>query len=99
MDFNPNAFMQSSIIALEDIQLRTAVARGTGNADGRRREVMAETGTPDNLRQQARGAKLRALADLPDLLEQMERNVTAAGGTVLWAKDAAEANQHVIDIS
>lgn len=98
MDFNPNAFMQSSIIALEDIQLRTAVARGTGNADGRRREVMAETGTPDNLRQQARGAKLRALADLPDLLEQMERNVTAAGGTVLWAKDAAEANQHVIDI-
>jgi L-lactate dehydrogenase complex protein LldF len=97
MELNPNRFEESAIIALDDIQLQTALDRGTGNADGRRRTVMAELDA-QALRQQGRGAKLRALADLPDLLEQMERNVTARGGHVLWAADGDEANQHVLDI-
>jgi L-lactate dehydrogenase complex protein LldF len=32
------------------------------------------------------------------LLEKMEANITARGGNVLWATDAAEANQHVLEI-
>jgi L-lactate dehydrogenase complex protein LldF len=98
MEQNPNQFSQHAVIALEDIQLQTALDRGTGNADGRRRTVMAEIDDPYALRMQGRGARLRALADLPDLLEQLERNITANGGHVLWAADAAEANQHVVDI-
>ncbi len=96
-DMNPNKFSEHAVIALDDIQLATALRRGTSNADGRRRQVMGEVASKE-LRQQGRGAKLRALADLPDLLEQMERNVIQHGGHVLWAKDAAEANQHVLDI-
>jgi L-lactate dehydrogenase complex protein LldF len=98
MELNPNKFMESAVIAIEDIQLQTALDRGTGNADGRRRTVLAEMDDAPALRQQARGAKLRALADLPDLLEQMEKNVTAKGGHVLWAADGDEANQIVVDI-
>jgi L-lactate dehydrogenase complex protein LldF len=98
MEQNPNQFESHAVIALEDIQLHTALERGTGNADGRRRVAMAELDDSAALRQQGRGAKLRALADLPDLLEKMERNVTANGGHVLWAADANEANQHVVDI-
>jgi len=97
MDLTANEFMRASTIALEDIQLHTALQRGTGNADGRRRQVMAEINA-QALRQQARGAKLRALHELPDLLEQLERNITAKGGHVLWAADAEEANRHIIDI-
>jgi L-lactate dehydrogenase complex protein LldF len=33
------------------------------------------------------------------MLVEFERNMTARGATVLWAKDAAEANQHVLDIA
>lgn len=98
MELNPNKFSEQAVIAIEDIQLQTALDRGTSNADGRRRIAFAELDDPYGLRQQGRGAKLRALADLPDLLEQMERNVTANGGHVLWASDAAEARQHVLDI-
>jgi L-lactate dehydrogenase complex protein LldF len=98
MELNPNKFMESAVIAIEDIQLQTALDRGTGNADGRRRTVLAEMDDAYALRQQARGAKLRALADLPDLLEEMEKNVTAKGGHVLWAADGDEANQIVVDI-
>ncbi len=98
MDMIPNRFNQQAVIALEDIQLQTALDRGTGNADSRRRDTMAELDDPYALRMQGRGARLRGLADLPDLLEQAERRILASGGHVLWAADAAEANQHVLDI-
>jgi len=98
MELNPNKFMESAVIAIEDIQLQTALERGTSNADGRRRTAFAELDDAQAIRQQGRGAKLRALADLPDLLEQMERTVIAKGGHVLWAADADEANQHILDI-
>ena len=39
------------------------------------------------------------LADLDRYLEQFERACTAAGGTVHWARDAAEARQVVIDLA
>jgi L-lactate dehydrogenase complex protein LldF len=100
MELNPNHFPESAVIAINDIRLQTALDRGTNNADGRRRAVMSELGDDHAyaLRQQGRAARLRALHDLPELLEQMERNVVANGGHVLWAADAAEANQHVLDI-
>src|ERR1700690_3202183 len=98
MELTANQFNESAIIAIQDITLQTALERGTGNADGRRRQVMGELPLAPGLRQQARGARLRALHDLPELLEQMEANVTAAGGHVLWAADAAEANAHIIDV-
>ncbi|MCK6579317.1 MAG: LutB/LldF family L-lactate oxidation iron-sulfur protein [Anaerolineae bacterium] len=98
MDLKANQFDHSAVIALEDIQLRKAVGHATNLADSRRRAMMAELPQAQALRQQGRGAKLRALHDLPELLEKMERSVTAAGGHVLWAVDAAEANRHIIDI-
>ncbi len=98
MELKANEFSQSAVIALQDITLQTALDRGTGNADGRRRQVIGELPQAQALRQQGRGARLRALHDLPELLEQMEANLIANGGHVLWAADAAEANQHIIDI-
>ncbi len=40
-----------------------------------------------------------AIANLDKLLVEFERNIAARGATVLWAKDAAEANRHVLDIA
>lgn len=34
----------------------------------------------------------------PELLEQFERNFTAAGGHVHWARNASEANQIALDL-
>ena len=39
------------------------------------------------------------MRDMPALLEQLERAVTAAGGVVHWARDAAEANGIVAGIA
>ncbi len=47
----------------------------------------------------AHEVKRYAIANLDKLLVEFERNITARGATVLWAKDAAEANQYVLDIA
>lgn len=93
-----NDFMQSAIIALDDIPMRTAVNRATGNVNRDRDARMAEVTDAEALRQQARASRLRGLHDLPELLEQVEERVTASGGIVLWAQDADEANRHVLNI-
>lgn len=98
MENTANQFTQSAVTALQDIGLHAALDRATSAADGRRRGMMAELPHAQALRQQGRGSRLRALHDLPELLEQLEANVNAAGGHVLWAQDAREANQHVLDI-
>lgn len=50
-------------------------------------------------RQAAHEIKTYAIANLDKLLVEFEQKITARGATVLWAKDAAEANQHVLDIA
>lgn len=98
MELKANKFMQSATIALEDIQLKTALDRGARSADVARIASMNETTDADGVRQQGRGAKLRALSDLPDLLEKIESNITGRGGNVLWAVDKDEVNQHILNI-
>ena len=50
-------------------------------------------------REAAHQIKQYAIANLDKMLVEFERNMTARGATVLWANDAAEANQHVLDIA
>ncbi len=47
------------------------------------------------------GQKIKnyALLNLDKLLVEFEQNVAARGATVLWAKDATEANQHILNIA
>ena len=46
------------------------------------------------------GAEVKdyVLSHLPDLLEEFERNISARGAKVLWAKDYEEAQRYLVDI-
>ena len=74
-----NSFKSSVVVALDDIQLQTAFDRGTTRAVNGRISAMGETSAAPELRAQARAARLRALNQLPELLDTLERNVTANG--------------------
>jgi L-lactate dehydrogenase complex protein LldF len=50
-------------------------------------------------RHQARAIKAEAVARLDELLAELERAVTAWGGRVLWARDAAQARQLILTIA
>ena len=52
----------------------------------------------EELREEGRAIKDHTLAHLDFYLELYEKNVTAAGGQVHWARDAAEARAAVIAI-
>src|SRR4029077_13531547 len=60
--------------------------------------VVAEVADWEALRDAGAELKQRALANLDEHLEQLERSVTAAGGTVHWARDATEANAIVVEL-
>jgi L-lactate dehydrogenase complex protein LldF len=52
----------------------------------------------EDLRELASAIKAHTLTHLADYLEQFERNATANGMVVHWARDAAEHNQIVFEI-
>ena len=75
--------------ALGDAKLQLAIYSATGRLADRRRENL--TDDYQELRQHAHDIKKHTLDHLDFYLEQMERNVEARGGKVIWAKDGAEA--------
>jgi len=101
MHISSNNFISAAQVALMDDQMRASVMQATTTAYAKRLNVMFEAGYAhgEALRQQAAHIRRFALARLPDLLEQAEANLTANGVTVLWAVDAAETRQHVLDIA
>lgn len=52
----------------------------------------------ERLRDQGQAIRDQALADLPELLERLERRCATNGMHVHWAEDAAEANAQILDI-
>lgn len=47
----------------------------------------------------ARAIRAEVIARMPELLEEFERSATARGAKVLWARDAAQANNMILDIA
>lgn len=93
------AFPDAAREALHDTQLRTNLARATGTIRAKRTAVVAEKDDWEALRTTAHARKMQVLHDLPELLEEFERNATAAGAIVHWAPDAATATRIVAEIA
>ncbi|TDB76942.1 lactate utilization protein B [Micromonospora sp. KC723] len=84
--------------ALSDAQLRRNLGHATATIRSRSAAVIGEVPDWPQLRAAGRAIKTDTMARLPELLEQLEAAVTAAGGTVHWAADAVEANRIVTDL-
>lgn len=91
-------FPEAAAGTLADDQLRTNLRRATRTIRDKRLAVTAELPDWEALRDAGAGVKTDAMARLPELLVDLERNVTARGGLVHWARDAAEANRIVADL-
>ncbi|ROP26576.1 LutB/LldF family L-lactate oxidation iron-sulfur protein [Pseudokineococcus lusitanus] len=82
--------------ALQDTQLRRNLGKATGVIRAKRQAVVDEVPDWEELRLAGSAIKADVMARLPELLEQLEANVVARGGTVHWARDAEEANATVL---
>jgi L-lactate dehydrogenase complex protein LldF len=77
-----------------------AFLRLRANVVRKRRETALST-FPDAAAAQAYGATIRreAIARLPELLEEFEKNALANGARVFWARDAKEANEYIVHLA
>ena len=91
-------FPRAARRALRDSQMRRNVGHATRTIRTKRLEAVSECADWEELRAAGSAIKQDVLARLPDLLEQLERNVAARGGVVHWARDADEANRIVTDL-
>ena len=92
------SFPDAASRELQDAQLRTNLAHATSTIRAKRAAVVAEVPDWEELRDAASAIKTDAMARLPELLIQLEEQVTARGGVVHWARDAAEANRIVTEL-
>lgn len=81
--------------ALSNARLRRNLAHATSTIRAKRAQVVGEVPDWEALRDAGSAIKADTMARLPELLEQLEERVTARGGIVHWARDAAEANEIV----
>jgi len=91
-------FPTAARAALADSQLRRNIGKATATIRAKRAEVVGEVADWEQLREAGRALKAATMARLPELLVQLEERVTAHGGVVHWARDAAEANAIVADV-
>lgn len=82
----------------QDARLRANLTRATHTIRDKRARAVAELADWGALRAAGAAIKERTLRHLDTYLLQVEEKVTAAGGTVHWARDAAEANRIVADL-
>lgn len=92
------AFPVGAKEALDNPQLRSNLRHATTTIRDKRARVIAELPDWEDLRVSGAAIKDDVGRHLAHYLEQFEAEFTAAGGHVHWARDAAEANQIVVDL-
>lgn len=99
MKIKTDKFVEAAKEGLDNAQTRALLnMMGAFTAAGRD-AAMSTFPDPDAALELSRAIRADAIARLPELLEEFEKNAIAAGATVLWAHDAAEANEMILKIA
>ena len=91
-------FQKNASRALNDKQLRKNFKFAMGNFILKRKQIFSDERKTEQLRQIGNAIKRRALSQLPQLLEQLEKKCTRNGIQVHWAETTMAANQQVLRI-
>jgi L-lactate dehydrogenase complex protein LldF len=84
--------------ALGDPQLRGNFRRAMDSLMTKRAAAFSDPEEREDLRSLGNAVRARALSKLPELLEQLDRNLTRNGVQVHWAETIEEANAIVLGI-
>jgi L-lactate dehydrogenase complex protein LldF len=92
------AFPMAAAALMGDAQLRKNVRHATNVIQAKRKRVVDEMPDWQELREAGKQIRKHTMRHLDFYLQQFERNCTAAGGVVHWARDAEEARQIVVEL-
>ncbi len=85
-------------VSMGDPQMRKNVRHATNVIQNKRARVVAEMPDWQQLREAGKQIRRHTMRHLDFYLQQFERNCTAAGGVVHWARDAGEARRIVVGL-
>lgn len=93
--FHPKSetFKANAVSALADAPLRKSLRTAMDGLMAKRKAVFPDETELQALRDLGQHIRQRSLAQLPDLLQQLEANLTRLGVKVHWAETPDEANQ------
>ena len=91
-------FQKAAHHELNNVTKRRNYQYATTTIRVKRQNVVDELDDWQQLREAASTIKRSVAANMPELLEQFEQNVTARGGHVHWARDSKEANEIIQDL-
>lgn len=91
-------FVRAAHDGLNNATQRRNLHHATTTIRAKREAAVGETPDWQDLRNAGSALKENVAARMPELLEQFEAAVTARGGHVHWARDAAEANRIITDL-
>ena len=91
-------FPQAVLPVLRNPQLRKNVSHAIDVIQAKRAKLVAEKKDWQELRSAASAIRAHALENLGAYLEEFETRCTAAGGTVHWAADAADARRIILGL-
>src|SRR2546422_1398888 len=92
-------FVHNPERALADPTLHSSVRRAMVRFRELQRPVIGEIEEWQALREYAHRVKLHTLSHLDQYLEQLERQIVAAGGQVHWVRDGAQAGRVIADLA
>ncbi len=91
-------FPMAARTLMGDTQLRKNVRHATDVIQAKRARVVGEMPDWQALREAGRRVREHTMQHLDVYLEQFERNCTAAGGVVHWARNGEEAKRIIVDL-
>ena len=99
MKVKTDKFVEAAKEGLDNAQTRNLLNMMHMFASASLGIAMASFPDPAAALELGRSIRGEAIARLPELLEEFEKNITARGAKVLWARDAAEANAMILKIA
>ncbi len=93
-----NIFLAKSAVKANDLEHKRKIAFNIGKYNDAVVKGKQQYANLDYARRKAKNIKWKAIENLDQYLEQFEKNFTARGGKVIWAENAEEAQQAVLQI-
>jgi len=81
-----------------DLQHRKTIRFNMSKYDEAFKKGLVQFADLEEAKKNVARIKQKALSNLPSYLLEFEKNITKNGAEVLWAKDANEANEHILRI-
>ena len=98
MNSNEQIFLEKSSVKAADLEHRRKIRFNIGKYNDAVPKGKAQFEQLELAREKAKNIKWRAIEHLDKYLEDFEKNFTERGGKVIWAEDATQAIEEILEI-